>query len=411
MIKPDRRISIKVPRTLEKTLRNVAFAKNKIYGGRGSITALLQSVASRELLFMPLTADANLPEVSGIFFCYDEEGQVLYIDKSENLKHRWQDSNLELADILNRGGVGVAWMEISPTSLTEISDILINLLHPQLNYANEDFSAILKIPETVKENLANLVNEQKKENIGDLLAAIATKKLMLFPTITEGQQKALVRGISSLVEKSNYEDANLLLLIAKQLFSENAPINAELARLSEMQLPWVLEVAGLIEKQQSFTLITDRHSYCCRYAEFWNAPVGEQRTYLRCWVENIFNSDEPAELKHNRIFRLDKTSRIQPLPNTAWNYQGLDEIEVKLYLSSSFRYTPKPEDVSIKTIEYQKSQYLEVIKRVNSVFWFFQTIQRYGDRVIVFSPTYVRQRFVDQLRNLTRLYEEFEKNL
>lgn len=409
VIKPDKRISIKIPRSSEKSLRNIAFSKNKIYGGKGSITALLQSVASLELLFMPLATDANLPEVSGVFFCCNDQGEILYIDKSENLKHRWRDRESQLKDIFSGGGVGVVWIEIPLHLLNQISENLIDLLHPRLNYQSGEPHGVLKIPQSVQENLANLVKYQKKADIPDLLEAIASNKLRLFSAPTEGEQKAFIRAVSALVEKSSYEDANLLLPLAKQIFREETPINEELARLSEIQLPWVQEVAELIQKQQAFTLITDRHSYCCRYAEFWNAPVGEQRTYLRCWVENIFNSDEPTELKHNRIFRLDKKSRIQPLPSISWNYQGLDEINVTLYLMPNFKYTPKPEDISIKTVEYQKSQYLEVVKRVHSAFWLFQTIQRYGDRVIVVSPTYIRQRFVDQLHNLVHLYEDFDK--
>jgi hypothetical protein len=409
MNKQDNRISIKLSPKLAKLLRNIAFEKNKIYGGQGSITGLLRSVALKELLFSPSTADAKLPESSGIFFCFSEQGEILYIGKSDNLRHRWQNQNQELKRLLEAGALGIVWLEIAADT-DEITETLVNVLHPMLNNWQGNAQSILKIPQAIKGNLANLASQHHKTDIANLLEAIANEQLMLFTPFTSGEQQALIRGISALIEKSDYADANLLLGGIMQFFDEQAPINEEIARLNELKLPWVQEVTELIEKRQSFQLSTDKHTYHCRYAEFWTAPVAEQRTYLRCWVENIFNSDEPPQLKHNRIFRLDKKTVIQTLPNTPWNHQGLDTIEVTLYLTSSFKYTPKAEDISCKIIRYQNNQYLEVIKKVNSVFWLFQTIQRYGDRAIVVSPSYVRERFVEQLRNLTRLYENFSKN-
>ena len=236
----------------------------------------------------------------------------------------------------------------------------------------------------------------EKPSITAFIRAIARGEIQVgAESWSESEQRAAVRALASLLEKGLFEDGrNFASALLKCNFEK--PIKKEINRLLPLSGCWIQSIDQCIRSHQPFQLKTANNSYNCHYAEFMNADVGEFRKHLWCWVENYSNSDEPEQLCHNRVFRLDRELEVELLPNMVWKYDGLDSIEVLLQLSPNFKYSPKAEDISVEST----LNGLTVIKKVHSLFWLFQAVRRYGTSCKIVSPVFVVERFVNELKEV-----------
>jgi len=86
-----------------------------------------------------------------------------------------------------------------------------------------------------------------------------------------------------------------------------------------------------------------------------------------------------------------------------WRFQGLDFIAVKLMLMGTLArgYTVKAEDESVGS----EDGCLIVTKRVTSLFWLFQEIQKYGRNCKIIAPNVLKDKFVEELKAAISLYD------
>lgn len=236
-------------------------------------------------------------------------------------------------------------------------------------------------------------------SVSGLLQAIANGHLCIDRPLSISLQQAIVKAIVLLQEQQATELAQLLATFVQTRPEVSEPIRAEVKRLMQEQSRWMKQAKSLIAKSQPFQLHYHDHTYTVLYAEFF---TGDKRTYLHGWCQEANDAPDHPDLAHNRFFRLDQTAQATPI-DAAWRWQGLDTLEVKLAMR--FRYAPKPEDVAVEQILVGGEARTQVTKRVSSLFWLMQDIQRYGDRAIVLAPDLVRQKVVEGLRSQLSLYD------
>jgi len=144
-----------------------------------------------------------------------------------------------------------------------------------------------------------------------------------------------------------------------------------------------------IQAMQPFQLVYqhangDRRSYNVRYAE---VIVHEQRLYVDVWAHEL-DDRQPAELAHNRSFRIDRVDAIGEGVEGGWR-EGLDTLPVSFEILANLihSYEKKPGD-AIAFIDEE----VFVSRHISSVFWFIREILPCGADCIVLEPAEVRDR-------------------
>jgi hypothetical protein len=223
------------------------------------------------------------------------------------------------------------------------------------------------------------------ENPSQFCQKIADGQLRV-GSLGQEQAHALLRGVVLLLQAGELPAARLLSDLGMGEDTENETFS----RLREFNGPLVGQIYDLICKCQPFKIQSQNNSYLARFADIRLPPGG--RPQLRAWVEEETQSDEPPELAHNRIFRLDRLVSVTPATGE-WRFEGLETLSVLLELQPGFRYTPIAGDTVVGDSEGKT-----VISRPCwSVFWLLQDIGRYGDKVTVLSPETIRERVVNTL--------------
>jgi hypothetical protein len=235
------------------------------------------------------------------------------------------------------------------------------------------------------------------KNPSELCQGLADGELILAQP-THEQLEALVRGVVLLLESGELPAAQRLAALGLNSVSENSISTETLHRLQEFSGPLVGQLYRMIQETQPFWVESKNNRYLARYANFWLPPGG--RPQLRAWVEEKGKSDEPPELAHNRVFRLDRLVSANPAIGE-WRFDGLDTITIKLELQSDFRYTPVNGDV----VSEENGKTI-VTRPCWSEFWLLQDIGRYGAQVKVLSPQSIKDRVIKSLKQQLSLYEK-----
>ena len=273
----------------------------------------------------------------------------------------------------------------------------------------------IKIEREYEPLLRDITNSLGFSNITSWLKAIASGNLLVYPVsglplipCSIPEQTVLIRAVTSLVEKGGVNDARMAATSIQKAFELSDGTHKELDRLCGCQQEWVQQVDEYLKQNQPFQLTYHQHIYTCLYADRWVGGTDEKRIYLRAWVEETDRSSGIDLLRHNRIFRLDEAEVfVQPVPEKAWRYEGVDQIPITLRFDSRFKYTAKPFDEPelVEVVEADGRTWLQVTRHCWSVFWLLQDIRRYGDRCVVVAPDAVRQAVIDELQRSIDLYK------
>ncbi|NJL11288.1 MAG: helix-turn-helix domain-containing protein [Calothrix sp. SM1_7_51] len=75
----------------------------------------------------------SLPNTPGVYFVLNQNGEILYIGQSINLRQRLRVGHHRYSEFLGIGAVCVAWLSCNIDELEDIEVQLIHLLKPILN--------------------------------------------------------------------------------------------------------------------------------------------------------------------------------------------------------------------------------------------------------------------------------------
>lgn len=125
---------------------------------------------------MPLTNHKRIPPISAIYFCLDENRQILYIGQTENLRKRWQ-AHHRYTQLKQLGNISLAWVPCKTEELEATEKHLIEVFQPSLNYSKVSVPSLAELLKKAKdmkrltyfyctktrEELLNLSNEERVE--------------------------------------------------------------------------------------------------------------------------------------------------------------------------------------------------------------------------------------------------------
>lgn len=160
-----------------------------------------------------------------------------------------------------------------------------------------------------------------------------------------------------------------------------------------------------IKRQQPFKLVYQDASDRLFQFTVLSARVEpiEKRQYLHCLCEETEGNRDIEELRQNWSLRLDRIKQAEVVKlDRQWqkNPQQI-EVELQLFGGLAFGYEQKTEDISVSDIKVGsvegESASRKVVRRVESTFWFFRDIVRYGGQCKIISPENVKSKFVEEI--------------
>ncbi len=175
--------------------------------------------------------------------------------------------------------------------------------------------------------------------------------------------------------------------------------------IEQPAIGWRSQLEQYIEQKQCFCLTYENAQeekllYTVRYAQIKRQ---EKRTYLNIWceeTEDIKNTDYP-ELIHNRCLRLDRIKSVEKL-QSKWRKEGLGFCKVYLHFYGGMvkAYEAKDQDMSNEEI----GDIRQVIRKVSNPFWLIREVIPYGKNCEIISPDNVREKMVEEVRKMAKLY-------
>lgn len=270
----------------------------------------------------------------------------------------------------------------------------------------------LSVPPGTKENLEAIADQLdirwgQKPSPSGLVTAIANKELELGPSLklTAEQVKALLQGFRDLIDAGHIEEAKSIITLLVNKGDLEAPLRQSLIQQSSQPLEsWRIQVDRYIEQKQPFHLVYCNSQgqpleYTVRHAE---VIFYEKRYYLQIWCDEVDDSTDLPELKHNRCLRFD---RIQGLLLGEEKWRGrFDTIQVQLNFTGGLirAYEPKNEDIKDEIIHGIR----QVTRNVVNPFWLIREVRRYGSECVIVSPEAIRERFKQELLDMLKKYSD-----
>ena len=261
----------------------------------------------------------------------------------------------------------------------------------------------LSVPYGTKEKLEAIalrlgLKWGSKPSPSALVTAIAQEDLEIDRSfeLSNAQIAALDQAIKDLVDAGHMDDAKSVTTLLLDRGNLEAPLRRSLmATVSQPVEGWRIRLDQLIEQQQVFRLVYlnsqgQLFDYTVRYAEIC---FYEKRYYLQIWCEEMEDSNDLPELRHNRCLRLD---RIQSVLETDGEWRGrFDCVEVTLQLRGGLMraYESKVDDISDGTGDEVR----QVVRRVVNSFWLIREVRRYGADCEIIAPQILRDRFLEEL--------------
>lgn len=269
-------------------------------------------------------------------------------------------------------------------------------------------SVSLSINSRQKEALEQLALEYgmmwgDRPNISRLMQAIAKRKLLIAPNHDWSVKKiaALDQIRNILIDIGELDEARLIAQILCDRSEIEDPLRRKLENFLDTELlPWRQSMNVFIKRQQPFKLVyqdaSDRlFQFTVLYAR---VELIEKRYYLLCRCEETEGNSDVEELKHNWSLRLDRIKQAEVIKlDRQWqaNLQQI-EVEFNLFGGLAFGYEQRSEDVSVGDVEGEAAS-RKVVRKVESTFWFFRDIVRYGGRCKIVSPENIRSKFFEEI--------------
>lgn len=241
----------------------------------------------------------------------------------------------------------------------------------------------------------------------ELIRAIANDEILLDVPLSPEEQSALLRAIvamhQSQVPKSQ---SSLLANWVLKRPEVSAEMKTQFSALSSEFSEWQAQAERFITQFQPFTLTYKGEIWTVLYAKIADTGVGDRRPYLTAWVEELGKNSADDPLGHNRTFLLDAPAEVAAIEDKLWRHSGLDTID--LVFEVNFSYRPKPEDVLVEsaTVNWLGTQknVTRVTRKIDSIFWALQDLDRYSDGCRIVSPEWAIERVKETLRNRIGLY-------
>lgn len=223
--------------------------------------------------------------------------------------------------------------------------------------------------------------------------------------LNTSQAKALRQGVRDLIDAGHVEEAKIVLTLLIDRGALEAPLRQSLIQqISQPLEGWRIQADQLIAQKQPFHLVyqnSQGHSleYTVRYAE---VIFNEKRYYLQIWCDETEDSNDLAELRHNRCLRLDRIQAIFPISGE-WRGR-FDTVQVQLHLRGWLvrAYEPKENDIHDEIIANVR----QVTRNVVNPFWFIREVFRYGSECVIVSPAAVRDRFKQEILQMIEQYND-----
>lgn len=110
-----------------------------------------ESIDLSSLPWLPIEEKAAFPKRPSIYFAIDSFGNVQYIGRAVNVKHRWVQHH-RYDDLKGIGGVKIAYLFVdSPELLPDIEIALIQWFRPPLNFVNNPDKTVKRKGRKVKQ--------------------------------------------------------------------------------------------------------------------------------------------------------------------------------------------------------------------------------------------------------------------
>lgn len=279
--------------------------------------------------------------------------------------------------------------------------------------ARKSETITLSIQKGTKEKLERIAEKLgllwgDRPSISGLLNALATDEIYAGRPfeLTKNQERALESAVKLLIDSSNLEFANTIVELLLERGNLETPMRNQLINqiLHDFE-GWRKAIDFHLSEQKPFLL---HYQNSQGEQELLNVCYGEirfreKRYYLEAWCEETLPEPEIPELTHNRCFRLDERIKNILKSNSRWRKEGLDFIPVQLHFYGGMikAYERKLEDIDVE----EKEDKLVVIRKVDNPFWFVREILPYGKNCEIISPEKVRDRYIEQLKNIVELYK------
>lgn len=209
----------------------------------------------------------------------------------------------------------------------------------------------------------------------DLIVAIATGKVATAPASIDAEtQQALSQGLSLLQAHPGFPAQSWEqfrgLLEKFQHINTPSPVVSSIA---------VEAISRKIENSESFILIHEERKYKVVYGEMvsrYSERLRMNCLYLDARLEDPVDEPryypEPLALSYNRSFRLDRNYQITPYPEGRWYKEGLQKLEITLYLpdiaGQAWRYKLSPSDLDWSEVEGG----ILLKHQITSFYWFWE---------------------------------------
>jgi predicted DNA-binding transcriptional regulator YafY len=272
----------------------------------------------------------------------------------------------------------------------------------------------LSIPPGAKERLETIARELKifwgkEPSISGLIVAIAQQEIAVGQhcTLDRSHVQSLEKAIKLLVDTGSLRDAQMLveLLLAKAILTPEHR-QALLQHVSQPDEGWRILIDRYCEQKQPFRLLYqdsqgESQEFTVRYAEI---AFHEKRFYVDAWCEEVPNTPDYPELRHNRCFRLDRIQAILQISGE-WRDLGLDSLLVQLHfyggLVKAYEFRPGIDERE----ELVSDKLRQVWRRTSSPFWLLKEIRGYGKDCEVVAPESVRQKARSDARSMLDNYD------
>ncbi|KYC42092.1 hypothetical protein WA1_19015 [Scytonema hofmannii PCC 7110] len=119
----------------------------------------LENVCVERLDSVALEDRTLLPNEPCVYLVLDKNQSVLYVGKSENLKHRWSNHH-KLEALMQLEGVKISYLKVEMSLLRKIELALIRAFNPPMNAPDSPRKGIAKLREKTgltQKQLADLI--------------------------------------------------------------------------------------------------------------------------------------------------------------------------------------------------------------------------------------------------------------
>ncbi|MFZ4674317.1 MAG: helix-turn-helix transcriptional regulator [Nodosilinea sp.] len=250
-------------------------------------------------------------------------------------------------------------------------------------------------------------------NVSKLVKAIAQGKLRLAANHDWSRDRTdtLNRALNLLKDEGYLNEALALAHLLLERSELNHPLRQEIqAWVDQPSAPWRVDIDRCIRQQRPFRL-----TYQDAADRLWHFTVRhakierhEDRQYLDCWCDETDGNQDVEALRHNWSLRLDRIPAEAVISPAKGHWQPeLSHIQVEFLLTRGLAFGYQSKTKADLINEWQpEAQQRRVVRRVSNTFWFLREVRRYGADCILISPDDVRDKIVEEIKQMLRTYPQ-----